>query len=116
MQLTCTACNINFQCEVEKATNCWCAQLPTVLPIEEVTSCLCPSCLQERTKAAIQQYVEEVKLGIRKNEATKYVENTQKMAEGIDYYLENGLLVMSSWYHLKRGYCCGSGCRHCPYK
>ena len=32
-----------------------------------------------------------------------------------DYYLENGLLVFTSAYHLKRGYCCGSGCRHCPY-
>ncbi|MBD0258498.1 MAG: hypothetical protein ICV83_22505 [Cytophagales bacterium] len=33
-----------------------------------------------------------------------------------DYYLENGLIVFTAQYHLKRGYCCGSGCRHCPYK
>jgi hypothetical protein len=32
-----------------------------------------------------------------------------------DYYMENGLLVFTEAYHLKRGYCCGSGCRHCPY-
>jgi len=32
-----------------------------------------------------------------------------------DFYLENGLLVFTAAYHLKRGYCCGSGCRHCPY-
>lgn len=32
-----------------------------------------------------------------------------------DYYFENGLMVMTAAYHLKRGYCCGSGCRHCPY-
>jgi hypothetical protein len=32
-----------------------------------------------------------------------------------DYYMENGLLVFTAAYHLKRGYCCGSGCRHCPY-
>ncbi|HEY2858871.1 MAG TPA: DUF5522 domain-containing protein [Terracidiphilus sp.] len=32
-----------------------------------------------------------------------------------DYYLENGLMVFTEAYHLKRGYCCGSGCRHCPY-
>lgn len=32
-----------------------------------------------------------------------------------DYYLENGLLVFTAAYHLKRGYCCGSGCRHCPF-
>lgn len=32
-----------------------------------------------------------------------------------DFYLENGLLVFTEAYHLKRGACCGSGCRHCPY-
>jgi hypothetical protein len=31
------------------------------------------------------------------------------------YYLENGLVVFTETYHLKRGYCCKSGCRHCPY-
>jgi hypothetical protein len=30
-------------------------------------------------------------------------------------YFENGLLVYTAAYHLNRGYCCGSGCRHCPY-
>lgn len=33
-----------------------------------------------------------------------------------DYYMENGLLVMTETYHLKRGFCCGSKCRHCPYE
>lgn len=32
-----------------------------------------------------------------------------------DFYYENGLLVFTAAYHLKRGYCCNSGCRHCPY-
>jgi Family of unknown function (DUF5522) len=32
-----------------------------------------------------------------------------------DYYLENGLLVFTAAYHLKRGYCCGNACRHCPW-
>jgi hypothetical protein len=31
------------------------------------------------------------------------------------YYLENGKVVFTPKYHLERGYCCGSGCRHCPY-
>lgn len=33
-----------------------------------------------------------------------------------DSYFENGLLVYTAAFHLKRGYCCGSGCRHCPYE
>ncbi|WP_247232455.1 DUF5522 domain-containing protein [Telluribacter sp. SYSU D00476] len=33
-----------------------------------------------------------------------------------DYYLnEKGLMVFTEHYHLKRGYCCKSGCLHCPY-
>ena len=26
-----------------------------------------------------------------------------------------GLFVMTEGYLLARGYCCGNGCRHCPY-
>lgn len=33
-----------------------------------------------------------------------------------DFYVENGLYVFTEAYHLKRGKCCKSGCRHCPYK
>lgn len=38
-----------------------------------------------------------------------------KLEEGRDYYLEGGLYVFTAAYHLRRGYCCGSRCRHCPY-
>jgi Family of unknown function (DUF5522) len=38
------------------------------------------------------------------------------LVEGVDYYIENGRWVFTAEYHLKRGYCCGSGCRHCPYE
>jgi hypothetical protein len=32
-----------------------------------------------------------------------------------DFYLEGSCLVFTAAYHLKRGSCCGSACRHCPY-
>ncbi len=33
-----------------------------------------------------------------------------------DYYLSpEGHIVFTETYHLKRGYCCKSGCKHCPY-
>ena len=38
------------------------------------------------------------------------------MSQPGDYYIENGFVVMTEQYHLRRGYCCESGCRHCPYK
>ena len=40
----------------------------------------------------------------------------QSLVEGEDYYInDQGLWVFTEVYHLKRGYCCGSGCLHCPY-
>lgn len=27
----------------------------------------------------------------------------------------SGLFVMTAGYLRQRGYCCGKGCRHCPY-
>ncbi len=40
----------------------------------------------------------------------------EPLKEGVDYYLENGYWVFTEHYLLKRGKCCGSGCRHCPYR
>ena len=35
---------------------------------------------------------------------------------GDDFYMEGPFMVFTAAYHLRRGYCCNSGCRHCPYK
>ncbi len=33
-----------------------------------------------------------------------------------DYYFnESGFIVFTEAYHRKRGYCCGCGCKHCPF-
>ncbi len=32
-----------------------------------------------------------------------------------DFYVEDGRVVFTAAFHLARGYCCRSGCRHCPY-
>jgi hypothetical protein len=32
-----------------------------------------------------------------------------------DFYMDGPYLVFTAAYHLKRGACCHSGCRHCPY-
>lgn len=42
--------------------------------------------------------------------------NPEKVQKSEDYYYtEGGLLVFTEKYHLKRGHCCKSGCKHCPY-
>ncbi|MCA1620221.1 MAG: DUF5522 domain-containing protein [Acidobacteria bacterium] len=37
------------------------------------------------------------------------------LVEGEDFYREGAYVVFTARYHLRRGFCCGSGCRHCPY-
>lgn len=38
------------------------------------------------------------------------------LIEGKDfYYDENGYVVFTEAYHIAKGYCCGHGCRHCPF-
>jgi hypothetical protein len=40
----------------------------------------------------------------------------KKLIEGEDfYYDENDNVVLTAQYHLDKGYCCGCGCRHCPF-
>jgi 2-iminoacetate synthase ThiH len=38
-----------------------------------------------------------------------------KTQHGIDYYMEGERVIFTSFFHIKRGQCCGNGCRHCPY-
>jgi len=40
----------------------------------------------------------------------------QAFRRGDFYFDQNGLMVFTVAYHLRRGHCCGSGCRHCPYQ
>ena len=40
----------------------------------------------------------------------------EQLIQGEDfYYNEQGYFVFTEKYHLKKGYCCGNGCKHCPY-
>jgi hypothetical protein len=43
-------------------------------------------------------------------------QQNKPLTEGEDYYWsEEGYVVLTEKHHLKRGYCCGMGCLHCPY-
>ena len=37
------------------------------------------------------------------------------LVEGEDFYYEGPYLVFTEKFLRERGYCCESGCRHCPY-
>jgi len=40
----------------------------------------------------------------------------KEFLKDIHYYLEGERVVFTALFHLERGQCCGSGCRHCPYE
>ncbi|MGB3466523.1 MAG: DUF5522 domain-containing protein [Cyclobacteriaceae bacterium] len=80
-----------------------------------MATCLCEKCLKKRLKQYIDLFVKAFKKGHIANHAPDFVLDGGKAVKGIDYYLEDGRWVFTSWSHLKRGYCCGNGCRHCPY-
>ncbi len=41
--------------------------------------------------------------------------NSRDLKEGIDFYYEGPNMVFTEKFLRERGYCCESGCRHCPY-
>ena len=42
---------------------------------------------------------------------------TKKLVEGEDYTIDpaTGLMVLTASFLRRRGYCCKTGCRNCPY-
>jgi hypothetical protein len=82
---------------------CWCAKLKfpeeliaRVPPEARNRACICLNC--------VMQFHRDKKNGVE----------AQKVLPG-DFYFDGGLMVFTAAYHLRRGYCCESGCRHCPY-
>lgn len=54
--------------------------------------------------------------GLRFKIFLKKDSGSMALKEGIDFhYDELGRMVLTKEYHLKRGYCCQSGCLNCPY-
>ena len=49
------------------------------------------------------------------NFCVEKTEPQEPLKEGEDYYFEDGLMVLTARYLLRRGYCCEQGCRNCPY-
>lgn len=43
------------------------------------------------------------------------MKDERKLVEGEDFYREGPYVVFTEKYLRARGYCCESGCRHCPY-
>jgi hypothetical protein len=117
----CPLCGGDNQCRVVKGHlykgPCWCHEivisghilrrLARDLPEQ---TCLCPTCL-ETVARLTREYCDSERAVA---EIYKTVERSASAQEDY-YYLENGNIVFTAAHHLKRGTCCGNGCRHCPY-
>ena len=101
---------------------CWCERmdLPEALlaqvPAEQRRlACICRSCVQ---KAQAERDAEAVRLRPRASgDLPAAAPAGSSRAVDEDFYVDpvSGYRVFTEAYHLRRGRCCESGCRHCPF-
>lgn len=104
----CPRCKNGFTCRADQVSSCSCLQVKLGNRTKSFLAatfydCLCNDCL-----AALDQLVES---------ANKYPFPGRggDLVEGIHYYNEGEYRVFTELYLASRGFCCRSGCRHCPY-
>lgn len=104
----CPKCNNTFTCKMGDITNCQCSTVvlsETIRKFLETTyfDCLCKDCLKK------------ISHDVKVANGYKFPTQKEMFIEGLHYYKENNCWVFTELYHLLRGYCCKSGCRHCVY-
>jgi len=105
--MICKRCDRVFECNVEDILLCKCSTIPvtqeTISFLQKSTwGCLCSDCLTE-----IDCLVSSLN--------GKSFPTSRQLKQGRHYYIENGMWVFTEQYHVLRGSCCKSRCRHCPY-
>lgn len=116
-QKNCSTCGTAFTCgATDDSQKCWCNDYPAIFVPDTKVDCLCPDCLKAATIKKVGEYVSSItqQEAINNNKA-KELPKTNRLIKELDYYMDNGRFVFTAWYHLMRGACCKSGCRHCPY-
>ena len=121
-QKSCSSCGEIFNCGPQSGEErCWCDHLPRVSLVANADrDCFCPQCLREAIQkenhpAASSGASFQAGLGFRPTTKTD-AGPPYSLLEGEDYYSEGAAIVFTARYLLRRGYCCESGCRHCPYR
>jgi len=82
--------------------------------INNSQDCVCPQCLTAMTQTHIAQTIDRQQIHTTAP-AEALACQGHPLIEGLDYTIEDGHWVFSRWFLLKRGECCGNGCRHCPF-
>jgi Family of unknown function (DUF5522)/Cysteine-rich CWC len=111
-QKSCSNCGESFTCGPAAGKgNCWCEELPHVSLVAGADQdCLCPECLSEAI-AKLPSADADISTS-----TAGAITSSPALVEGEDYYCEGAVIVFTAHFLLRRGYCCQSGCRHCPYE
>lgn len=95
---------------------CWCegptlssAALHRLLSDAPEQRCVCRSCLEA---IAANPEITWDELVAHSNPARHLA---PQVLQEDEFYREGDAIVFTAAYLLRRGYCCGSRCRHCPY-
>lgn len=114
----CPICGAGNDCRIANGCiykgACWCEAAIIPAPLQrhlanefQQRACFCRECLRLLAHHAAQGDAAELIVSRVRAERIK---------QGADSYLdEMGRTVFTAAFHLRRGYCCGSGCRHCPF-
>jgi uncharacterized protein DUF5522/cysteine-rich CWC protein len=118
----CPVCGGDNRCRVAKGHlykgPCWCEEiivsshiLRSLATDRLEPACLCRPCLERMGRLSRELDDAAAVLKIQER-----LENSRLAGHEEDYYVdENGKVVFTAAYHLRRGTCCGNGCRHCPF-
>lgn len=104
----CPICNSLFECKVGDVINCQCNAIQLTDADRNFLSkttfdCVCINCLKK------------IQHNVALANGNTFPTKKEDFVEGLHYYIENSNWVFTEYYHLLRGYCCKSGCRHCVY-
>ena len=89
-----------------------CPQCGAEVP-DDAAEGLCPKCLRQAIQESGGPCISTANSVQPLRQAV--VDTKYSLVEGEDYYSEGEMIIFTARYHLRRGYCCENGCRHCPY-
>jgi hypothetical protein len=103
----CPRCNNAFECKVGDVSNCQCnielSKNTREFLVKTDYDCLCVNCLLHFNHL------------VNISRKHGFPNQQELLIEGLHYYKENNYWVFTELYHMLRGSCCKSGCRHCVY-
>ena len=104
----CPRCKKEFTCQAGNISACGCSQVVLSNETKSFLANTFYDCMSNNCLLALNKMVAQEK-------QYPFPGRGGDLIEGIHYYKEEDYRVFTEFYLISRGYCCRSGCRHCPY-